>query len=169
MDRKAIQSPISDLRRWPWRELKDVEAKAAHTGPPADLFKPLYPPLAKPARRRGLLLFGLDEDAGIKVVGVGNPRKLQEDPSGLAAQTEPRLHPSFSVEEIKGGTVVAVEVPEVSYDQKPCYHRPYGLHEGSFIRVRNSNLRISNYEIYSFRSSRTFIDSAQETISLPMS
>jgi len=69
--------------------------------------------------------FGLDEDAGFKVVGVGNPRRLQEDLSGLAAQMEPPLRPSFSVEEIEGGTVVAVEVPEVPYDQKPCYHRPH--------------------------------------------
>ena len=36
-------------------------------------------------------LFGLDEDAGFKVVGVGNPSKLQEDLSGLAAQMEPPL------------------------------------------------------------------------------
>ena len=86
---------------------------------------------------------------------MGNPRKLQEDLSGLAAQMEPPLRPSFSVEEIEGGTVVAVEVPEVSYDQKPCYHRPHHLQEGSFIRVGNSTRRMSDYEIYSFISSRT--------------
>jgi ATP-dependent DNA helicase RecG len=130
-----------------------VEAKAAHTGTPADLFKPV----SAFANRSdgGILLFGLDEDAGFKVVGVGNPRKLQEDISGLAAQMEPPLRPSFFVEEIEGGTVVAVEVPEVSYDQKPCYHRPHRLHEGSFIRVGNSTRQMSDYEIYSFISSRT--------------
>ena len=86
---------------------------------------------------------------------MGNPRKLQEDLSGLAAQMEPPLRPSFSVEEIEGGTLVAVEVPEVAYDQKPCYHRPHHLQEGSFIRVGNSTRRMSDYEIYSFISSRT--------------
>ena len=130
-----------------------MEAKAAHTGTPADLFKPLSAFANRPGG--GVLLFGLDEDAGFKVVGVGNPRKLQEDLSGLAAQMEPPLRPSFSVEEIEGGSVVAVEVPEISYDQKPCYHRPHGLHEGSFIRVGNSTRRMSDYEIYSFISSRT--------------
>jgi len=120
-------------------------------------FKPLSAFANRPGG--GVLLFGLDEDAGFKVVGVGvgvgNPRKLQEDLSGLAAQMEPPLRPSFSVEEIEGGAVVAVEVPEVSYDQKPCHHRPHGLHEGSFIRVGNSTRRMSDYEIYSFISSRT--------------
>jgi ATP-dependent DNA helicase RecG len=68
---------------------------------------------------------------------------------------EPPLRPSFYVEEIEGGTIVAVEVPEVAFDQKPCYHRPHHLQEGSFIRVGNSTRRMSDYEIYSFISSRT--------------
>jgi len=152
MDREAIKSLIVELRRR-HGELEGVEAKAAHTGTPADLFKPLSAFANRPGG--GILLFGLDEDAGFKVVGVGNPRKLQEDLSGLAAQMEPPLRPSFFVEEIEGCTVLAVEVPEVSYDQKPCYHRPHRLQEGSFIRVGNTTRRMSDYEIYSFISSRT--------------
>ncbi len=152
MDQKAIQSLISELRRC-HGELEGVEAKAARTGTPPDLFKPISAFANRPGG--GVLLFGLDEDSGFKVVGVGNPRKLQEDLSGLAAQMEPPLRPSFSVEEIEGGIVVAVEVPEVSYDQKPCYHRSHRLQEGSFIRVGNSTRRMSDYEIYGFVSSRT--------------
>ena len=152
MDRSEILRHISELRRH-HGELEGVEAKAAHNGTPADLYKPLSAFANRPGG--GVLLFGLDEDAGFKVVGVGNPRKLQEDLSGLASQMEPPLRPSFSVEEIDGGTVVAVEVPEVAYDQKPCYHRSHHLQEGSFIRVGNSTRRMSDYEIYSFVSSRT--------------
>jgi ATP-dependent DNA helicase RecG len=152
MDQVSILRLIADLCRR-HGELDVVEAKAAHTGTPADLFKPLSAFANRPGG--GVLLFGLDEDAGFKVVGVGNPRKLQEDLSGLAAQMEPPLRPSFSVEEIEGGTIVAVEVPEVAYDQKPCYHRPHRLQEGSFIRVGNSTRRMSDYEIFSFISSRT--------------
>jgi len=152
MDHVSILRLIAELRRR-HGELEGVEAKAAHTGTPADLFKPL----SAFANRAGggILLFGLDEDAGFKAVGVGNPRKLQEDLSGLAAQMEPPLRPSFSVEELEGETLVAVEVPEVAFDQKPCYHRPHHLQEGSFIRVGNSTRRMSDYEIYSFISSRT--------------
>ncbi len=162
MDRESILRLISDLRRC-HGELDGIEAKAAHTGTPPDLFKPL----SAFANRSGggVLIFGLDEDAGFKVVGVSNPRKLQEDLSGLAAQMEPPLRPSFSVEEIEGGIVVAVEVPEVPYDQKPCYHRPHRLQEGSFIRVGNSTRRMSDYEIYSFISSRTQPKFDEEPIS----
>jgi ATP-dependent DNA helicase RecG len=152
MDRSEILLHIAELRRR-HGELEGVEAKAARTGTPVDLYKPLSAFANRPGG--GVLLFGLDEDAGFKVVGVGNPRKLQEDMSGLASQMEPPLRPNFSVEVIEGGTVVAVEVPEVAYDQKPCYHRPHHLQEGSFIRVGNSTRRMSDYEIYSFMSSRT--------------
>jgi len=74
----------------PWRA-RGLEAKAAHTGTPADLFKPLVAFANRPGG--GVLLFGLDEDAGFKVVSMGNPRKLQEALSGLAAQMEPPLYP----------------------------------------------------------------------------
>ncbi len=121
MDRDSILRLIAELRRR-HGGLEGVEAKAAHTGTPADLFKPISA-FANHAGG-GILLFGLDEDASFEVVGVGNPRKLQEDLSGLASQMEPPLRPSFSVEEIEVGTVVAVDVSEVAYYQKPCYHRP---------------------------------------------
>ncbi|RQW79511.1 MAG: ATP-binding protein [Methanothrix sp.] len=140
MDHESILRLIAELRRR-HGELEGVEAKAAHTGTPADLFKPLSAFANRPGG--GVLLFGLDEDAGFKVVGVGNPRKLQEDLSGLAAQMEPPLRPSFSVEEIEGGTVVAVEVPEISYDLKPCYHRPHRLQESEPLVGESKGAEIS--------------------------
>ncbi len=97
MDRESILRLISDLRRC-HGELEGVEAKAAHTGTPPDLFKPL----SAFANRSGggVLLFGLDEDAGFKVVGAGNPRKLQEDLGAAAAGDSsargPGPHPGIS-------------------------------------------------------------------------
>jgi len=85
MDQEAIKSLIAELRRR-HGELEGVEAKAAHTGTPADLSKPLS--AFANCAGGGILLFGLDEDAGFKVVGVGNPRKLQEDLSVLIAPVE---------------------------------------------------------------------------------
>ena len=77
MDHVSILRLIAELRRR-HGELEGVEAKAAHTGTPADLFKPL----SAFANRAGggILLFGLDEDAGFKVVGVGNPSQASGGP-----------------------------------------------------------------------------------------
>ncbi|MDD1762652.1 MAG: ATP-binding protein [Methanothrix sp.] len=104
MDRDSILLLIAELRRR-HGELEGVEAKAAHTGTPADLFKPLSAFANRPGG--GVLLFGLDEDAGFKVVGVGNPRKPQEDLSGLAAQMEPPLNiPHVHTGELPGDRVL---------------------------------------------------------------
>jgi len=152
MDKEALVHLISEQRRC-HSEMAGVEAKAAHSGTPPDLFKPL----SALANRvgGGVILFGLDEDADFKVVGVYNPRKLQEDISGMAAQMVPQLRPCFTFEEIDGGVVVAVEVPEIPNDQKPCYHGPHHLQGGAFIRSGNSTRRMSDYEIFSYYSSRS--------------
>ena len=92
MDREAIINLISELRRR-HGELEGVEAKAAHTGTPPDLYKPVSAFANRPGG--GTLLFGLDEDAGFKVIGVDNPRRLQEALSGIASQMEPPLCPNF--------------------------------------------------------------------------
>ena len=89
MGMELMPVPAGDAGSFLPAMLEGVEAKAARTGTPVDLYKPLSAFANRPGG--GVLLFGLDEDAGFKVVGVGNPRKLQEDLSGLAAQMEPPL------------------------------------------------------------------------------
>jgi ATP-dependent DNA helicase RecG len=68
---------------------------------------------------------------------------------------EPALRPDFTIEEINGQTIVAVEVPEVPIEQKPCYFNPAGLQKGSYIRVGNTNRQMTDYEIFGYVSART--------------
>ncbi len=68
---------------------------------------------------------------------------------------EPALRPEFTVEEIDGQTIVAVEVPEVVAEQKPCFYKPAGLQKGSYLRVANTNRQMTDYEIFGYVSART--------------
>ena len=93
-------------------ELDDVEVKSAQGGTPQRLFEPL----SAFANRTGggVMLFGLDERRNFEVIGVGDAHRLQEDISHLAAsEMEPALRPEFTIEEVEGRTVVAVEVFEI--------------------------------------------------------
>jgi ATP-dependent DNA helicase RecG len=102
------------------------------------------------------MLFGLDERRNFEVIGVGNAHRLQEEISHLAAsEMEPTLRPEFTVEEVDGKTVVAVEVFELAAEQKPCFYKPAGLQRGSYIRVGNTNRQMSDYEIFGYASART--------------
>jgi len=134
-------------------ELDDVEVKSAQGGTP----QRLYEPLSAFANRvgSGVILFGLDERRNFEAVGVGNAQRLQEEISHLvAADMEPALRPEFTIAEIDGVTVVAVEVMEIAAEQKPCYYRPAGLQRGSYIRVGNTNRQMTDYEIFGYVSAR---------------
>jgi ATP-dependent DNA helicase RecG len=67
---------------------------------------------------------------------------------------EPTLRPEFTVEDIEGETVVAVEIEEVPANQKPCYYKPNTLQKGAFIRIGNTNRLMTDYEIFGYVSAR---------------
>lgn len=134
-------------------EFDAVEVKAAAGGVPR-----VRESLSAFANRNGggILLFGLDERSNFAVVGVNNAQKIQEDIANQADhEMEPPLRPTCTIEEISGKTVVAVEIPEVSVDQKPCFYRPAGLQGGSYLRVGGTDRKMTNYEIFSYTSART--------------
>jgi len=130
-------------------ELDDVEVKSAQKGTP----QWLYEAISAFANRTGggVLLFGLDEDRNFDLCGVGDAHKLQEDISSLAnSEMEPPLRPEFTVQQIEGKTIVAVEVEELPADKRPCFYKPAGLQKGSYIRVANTNRVMTDYEIFGY-------------------
>jgi len=134
-------------------EMDDVEIKSAHKGTPKRLFEPL----SSFSNRTGggIVLCGLEEKKDFKLVGVGDAHRLQEEVSHVAAnEMEPALRPEFTVDTIDGKTVVAIEVPEVSFHQKPCYYKPAGLQSGSYIRVGNTDRHMTDYEIFGYVSAQ---------------
>ena len=154
---------VDDVQRHQ-TELDDVEIKSARGGTPRRLFESL----SSFANRSGggVLLFGLDKTQDFEVVGVGNVHRLQEELGHLAsADMEPALRPEFRVQEIESHTVLAVEVPEVTSEQKPCYYKPAGLPGGAYIRVGNTNRHMTDYEVFGYLSTRTQPRSDEEIIS----
>ena len=111
MNREELEHLVSEVQRRQ-TELNDVEVKTARAGTP----KRLYEALSAFANRTGggVILFGLDESADFGVVGVGDAHRLQSDIGDLvSSEMEPALRPEFTVEQIAGKTVVAVEVAEI--------------------------------------------------------
>lgn len=132
MTREELLQLIAEVQQLQ-SELDDVEVKSAQGGTPQRLYEPISAFANRPSG--GVILFGLDERRNFEIVGVGDAQRLQEEIGHLvAAEMEPALRPEFTVAEIDGATVVAVEVMEIAAEQKPCYYRQAGLHRGaSFI------------------------------------
>lgn len=153
MTREELLQLISEVQQRQ-SELDDIEVKLAQGGTPQRLFEPL----SAFANRvgGGVILFGLDERRDFATTGVGNAQRLQEEISHLAAaDIEPALRPEFTVAEIDGATVIAVEVREIPAEQKPCFYKPAGLQRGAYIRVGNTNRQMTDYEVFGYVSART--------------
>ena len=126
MTRDELVALVAEVRRHQ-SELEDVEVKAARGGTP---LKPVREALSAFANRTGggVLLFGLSEEGGFEVVGVGDPQRLQEEIGNVTAeQLLPPLQPEFTLAEIEGKTVVAVEVAEVPAIEELRHYRPARL------------------------------------------
>ena len=135
-------------------ELDDIEVKSANKGTPQRLYEPIS--AFANSTSGGVILFGLDEERNYEIVGVGDSQRLQEEVSQLASvEMAPALRPSFTVVEIEGKAVVAVEIPGLPAEQKPCFYKHAGMHKGAYIRVGNTNRQMTDYEIFGYVSART--------------
>lgn len=132
-------------------ELPDVEVKAARNGCPR-----LYDSLSSLANQSGggTILFGLDEEAGFEVCGVYDAQALMTQITNQCLQMEPELRPLYTATQYQGKNVVAAEIPEIEYERRPCYYKGKGRLAGSYIRVGDQDLHMTEYEVYSYEAFR---------------
>lgn len=134
-------------------ELTNVEAKRARDGVPRRIWETLSAFANTPGG--GVLLLGVDEQAGFAPTGVSDPAKVQADLGAVAAdQMEPPLRPLLQVFEIDGASVVVAEVPELPPGAKPCYYQGAGLPNGAFIRVGDGDRKLTPYEVQALFEAR---------------
>ena len=89
-------------------EEQTIELKSAQTGCP----KRLYDTLSSFSNQDsgGILVFGIDEDAAFRVVGVYDPQDLQKKITEQCLQMEPPVRAVFTLAEYQGKTILEVVV-----------------------------------------------------------
>lgn len=133
-------------------EAQVIEVKAAYQGCP----KKLYDTLSSFSNQDsgGILVFGLDEKQNFKSVGVYDLQDLQKKVTEQCNQMEPPVRAVFTLAEYKGKNICSAEIPAIDISEKPCYYKGAGKVKGSYIRVGDADLPMTDYEIYSFDSFR---------------
>ena len=130
-------------------ETSTVELKAAKNGIP----EKLYDTLSSFANTDGgVIVFGIDEKNDFAVCGVRDIHELQKKVSEQALQMEPVLRPIFTSCKYEGKDIVGCEIAEVSIFDKPCFYRPKGRVNGSYIRVGDGDMPMTEYEVYSYEA-----------------
>ena len=131
-------------------EMQNIELKSASKGTP----EKLYDTLSGFANQNGggIIIFGLQEKPEFKVSGVYDAQDLQVKVTNYALQMEPVIRPVFTVADYEGKTVVSAEIPECDINDKPCYYKGAGRLRGSYIRVGDADLPMTEYEVYSYEA-----------------
>ena len=100
----------------------------------------------------GVIIFGVDEKDCFSITGVYDAQDLQAKVTAQALQMEPVVRPVFTVATIDGRTVVSAEISECDIYDKPCYYKGAGKMRGSYIRVGEADMPMTEYEIYSYEA-----------------
>lgn len=133
-------------------ETQTVEVRAAHMGSP----KRLYDTLSSFSNQDGggIILFGIDEEHDFAPVGVYDLNDLQKKITEQCRQMTPQVRAYFTVAEYEGVSICCAEIPSVDLTERPCYYSGMGKVKGSFVRVEDADLPVTDYEIYSYESYR---------------
>ena len=150
MDKKDILEMLQELND-KQTETICIEAKTASQGKPEKYYDTIS---SFSNTMGGVILFGVEEKK-IKnktvfiPVGVYNANDLQKHITNLCStEFEPIIRPEINVVDIENKKIVAVRIDVLAQRNKPCYYKPKGLHNGSYIRVGDRDDNMSEYEIY---------------------
>ena len=128
-------------------ETNNVEFKKAHDGIPENLYDSFS---SFSNTSGGIIIFGIDEKNNYNISGITNADSLQKRVTEQALMMEHKIRPIITFCEYKDKVIAACEIPELDAFSKPCYYTGKGKMKGSYIRVGDADLPMTEYEIYSF-------------------
>ena len=133
-------------------ETSTLELKAADHGCP----QRLYDSLSSFSNQDdgGVIIFGVDENAGYVECGVYDAQDLQKKINEQCLQMEPIVRPLITVSQKNGKTFVSAEIPGIDLSDRPCYYKGKGRLKGSYTRIGDSDEPMTEYEIYSYEAFR---------------
>lgn len=143
---KSLVDDIKDKKC----EMQNIELKKAAGGTP----QKLYDTLSSFSNQTGggTIIFGIDEENNYEICGVYDPQDMQVKVTAQANQMLPVVRPLFTIVKIDGKTVVGAEIAECDIFDKPCYYSGAGKLRGSYIRVGEADMPMTEYEIYSYEA-----------------
>ena len=101
-------------------------------------------------RDGGTLILGLDVKSMAAVPGF-DAKKIHYALLRLGRDLTPPCRLNIERYPVEGGDIVVASIQPVPLNQRPCYITKKGLRFGSFIRTKDGNKRLTDYEIERLR------------------
>lgn len=143
-------------------EAQTIEVKTAHIDCPEGIQDTLSS--FSNQESGGTIVFGLDERSDFSPVGVYDVQKLQKKVQDKCENMVPPIRAVFSSVRYADVFIVACEIPACDYNLRPCYYRPAGRINGSYIRVGESDKKMTAYEVYSYDQYRNHVHDDERVI-----
>lgn len=149
MEINDVIKNIEILRKYN-SETNMIEVKTASMGFP----KKCYDTISSFANKYGgMIIFGINENNGFSIDGVYDVNDLQKQIANLCRDSmEPAITPIIIPLEYEGKNIVAVYIEQIPYSRRPCYYKPRGIKNGSYIRIGDRDDLMTDYELYSIQS-----------------
>lgn len=154
MDPQALASHLTRLRRL-GRDDDQVEVKASAGGLPKSLWESVS---AFANTAGGLIILGLDESQGFTPATGFAPSRIMDALQSALSQADdasPKVTPipdhTIREAEIDGAPVIVIEVQPLRDNPTlvpPCYITTQGIRRGSYKRVGDADIRLTDYEVY---------------------
>ena len=133
-------------------EFQNVELKRCKNG----VTEKLYDTLSSFSNQDdgGVIIFGVYENNDFEVTGIDDVQLLQGKVMEQCLQMEPPVRAVFTVVETDDKNIVAAEIPPVDISERPCFYKGKGRLKGSYVRVGDADIPMSEYEVYSYEAYR---------------
>ena len=76
----------------------------------------------------------------------------------------PPVRAVFTAAELEGEIICSAEIPSVDLAERPCYYSGVGRVKGSYIRVGDADLPMTDYEIYTYEAFRSHVHDDERVV-----
>ncbi len=102
----------------------------------------------------GMIIIGLSEDASFQLVSGFNPGHATDQLLQRCQQITPPVRPTIDVVPFEGGQVVLAQIDAFPSEDRPAYVTERGIYGGSYQRVGDADVRLTQYEVDRIREER---------------
>lgn len=143
-------------------ETQNIEVKAAHEGCPTKLYDTLSSFSNQDSG--GIIVFGIDEKQDFIPVGVYDLQNIQQKIADQCQQMQPPVRANFTVAQYQGFDICSAEIPPLDLTERPCFYTGKGKIKGSYVRVGDADLPMTDYEIYTYEAFRSHRHDDERTV-----
>lgn len=149
MEKNELKSLIIEIAKRKY-ETQTEECKAARKGCPEHLYDTLSS--FSNQDEGGVIVFGIDEKNNYELCGVYDVGDLQLQLKNQCANMEPPVRAFFTAVSIDDKNFLGMEIPSISPMERTCYYKPKGRYGGSYVRVGDADMLMSEFEVAQYES-----------------